>query len=188
MMTLTRTLDVPSGNAANGRVHLRTLSLSDVEPLAAAYTRNAEYLAPWEPLRSEAFYTRAGQEAVVRSKLSQYAAGTEVPWVVLHDGDVVGMITLTGIVRGPFMNANLGYWVDQAFAGKGIATSSVEAVLSMASEDLGLHRIQAATLLHNLASQAVLKRSGFERLGMARSYLHIAGEWQDHFLYQRILF
>jgi ribosomal-protein-alanine N-acetyltransferase len=85
------------------------------------------------------------------------------------------------------MNANLGYWVDQAFAGKGIATSSVEAVLSMASEDLGLHRIQAATLLHNVASQAVLKRSGFERIGMARSYLHIAGEWQDHFLYQRIL-
>lgn len=187
-MTLTRILDVASGNAVNGKVHLRTLSLSDVGPLAAAYTRNAEHLAPWEPRRSEAFYTKAGQEAVVRSKLNQYAAGTEVPWVVLHDGEVIGMITLTGIVRGPFLNANLGYWVDQAFTGKGIATSSVQAALSMAGDELGLHRIQAATLVHNAASQAVLKRSGFERIGLAPSYLHIAGEWQAHVLYQRILF
>ncbi|MGO4249601.1 GNAT family N-acetyltransferase [Paenarthrobacter sp. RAF54_2] len=187
-MTLTRILDVPSGNAVNGKVHLRTLSLSDVGPLAAAYTRNAEHLAPWEPRRSEAFYTKAGQEAVVRSKLNQYAAGTEVPWVVLHDGDVIGLITLTGIVRGPFLNANLGYWVDQAFTGNGIATSSVQAALSMAGDELGLHRIQAATLVHNAASQAVLKRSGFERIGLAPSYLHIAGKWQAHVLYQRILF
>jgi ribosomal-protein-alanine N-acetyltransferase len=187
-MTLTRDLDVPSGNAVNGNVHLRILSLSDAGPLAAAYSRNAEHLAPWEPRRSAAFYTRAGQEAIVRSKLDQYAAGTELPWIVLHDRDVIGMITLTGIVRGPFLNANLGYWVDHAFTGKGIATSSVEAVLSMAGGELGLHRIQAATLLDNVASQAVLKRSGFKRIGMAPSYLHIAGEWQDHVLYQRILF
>ena len=187
-MPLNRTLDVSSGNAVKGKVHLRTLSLSDVGPLAAAYTRNAGYLAPWEPRRSEAFYTRAGQDAVVRGKLNQYAAGTEVPWVVLHDGDIIGQISLTGIVRGPFMNANLGYWVDQAFTGKGIATSSVEAVLSIASDDLGLHRVQAATLMHNVASQTVLKRCGFERIGLAPSYLHITGEWQDHVLYQRILF
>ncbi|XAS71844.1 hypothetical protein VUN82_22655 [Micrococcaceae bacterium Sec5.1] len=51
-MTLTRTLDVPTGNAVNGKVHLRTLSLSDAGPLAAAYSRNAEHLEPWEPRRN----------------------------------------------------------------------------------------------------------------------------------------
>ncbi|WP_442858654.1 hypothetical protein [Arthrobacter sp. 9V] len=48
--------------------------------------------------------------------------------------------------------------------------------------------MQAATLVHNAASQTVLKRSGFERIGVAPSYLQIAGEWQDHVLFQRILF
>jgi ribosomal-protein-alanine N-acetyltransferase len=33
----------------------------------------------------------------------------------------------------------------------------------------------------------VLTRAGFERIGVAPSYLHIAGRWQDHVLFQRIL-
>ena len=49
----------------------------------------------------------------------------------------------------------------------------------------GLHRLQAGTLLSNSASQAVLQRNGFERSGVARRYLLIAGRWQDHVPYQR---
>ena len=51
-------------------------------------------------------------------------------------------------------------------------------------EELGLHRIQAGTLLHNVRSQRVLERTGFVRFGMAPAYLNIAGQWQDHALYQ----
>jgi ribosomal-protein-alanine N-acetyltransferase len=42
-------------------------------------------------------------------------------------------------------------------------------------------------MLHNTGSQAVLLRCGFEHFGTARNYLFIAGAWQDHHLYQRIL-
>jgi ribosomal-protein-alanine N-acetyltransferase len=56
-----------------------------------------------------------------------------------------------------------------------------------ARDELGLHRLQAATLPHNEASQAVLTRVGFERIGFAPSYLKIAGEWQDHVMFQLIL-
>jgi ribosomal-protein-alanine N-acetyltransferase len=52
---------------------------------------------------------------------------------------------------------------------------------------LELHRLQAATLPHNAASRKVLQRSGFEEIGLAPAYLKIAGSWQDHVLYQRIL-
>lgn len=38
----------------------------------------------------------------------------------------------------------------------------------------------------NLASQAVLRRCEFAHIGLARGYLHLAGAWQDHLLYQRI--
>jgi ribosomal-protein-alanine N-acetyltransferase len=53
---------------------------------------------------------------------------------------------------------------------------------------LGLHRLQAATLRHNAASQKILQRSDFGEIGLAPAYLKIAGSWQDHILYQRILF
>jgi ribosomal-protein-alanine N-acetyltransferase len=32
----------------------------------------------------------------------------------------------------------------------------------------------------------VLEKNGFERIGIARQYLQIAGAWQDHLLFQRI--
>jgi ribosomal-protein-alanine N-acetyltransferase len=47
--------------------------------------------------------------------------------------------------------------------------------------------VEAGTLLHNTGSQRVLERSGFELYGTAPRYLFIAGAWQDHRLYQRIL-
>jgi ribosomal-protein-alanine N-acetyltransferase len=32
----------------------------------------------------------------------------------------------------------------------------------------------------------VLEKAGFERIGLARHYLHIAGAWRDHILFQRL--
>ncbi|GGJ34223.1 GNAT family N-acetyltransferase [Paenarthrobacter histidinolovorans] len=78
--------------------------------------------------------------------------------------------------------------IDQDRTGGGAASAAVAAVVDMATQELDLHRIQAATLLHNAPSQAVLGRCGFDRIGVAPSYLQIAGEWQDHVLFQRILF
>lgn len=100
----------------------------------------------------------------------------------------VGTITLNDIVRGPFLNAHVGYWVDKDFNGQGIGTAALAFVVESARNELGLHRLQAATLCHNIASQKILKRSQFEEVGMAPSYLEIAGRWQDHKLYQRILY
>ncbi len=59
-------------------------------------------------------------------------------------------------------------------------------MIDIAFGELGLHRLQAGTLVHNTGSQKVLERNGFERIGLARAYLKIAGRWQDHILFQRI--
>ncbi|MFF1830449.1 GNAT family N-acetyltransferase [Paenarthrobacter sp. NPDC058040] len=185
-MDLSRRLHVPL-LPGSGTLHVRPLRLADAEPLADAYTRNARHLAPWEPHRDVSFFSAAGQETVIRSKLSQFDAGSEVPWLILSEEAILGTITLTGIVRGPFLSANLGYWVDGPHTGKGLARAAVAAVLAMAVQELALHRVQAATLVHNTASQSVLKRNGFERIGLAPNYLKIDGTWQDHVLFQRIL-
>jgi len=57
-------------------------------------------------------------------------------------------------------------------------------MMRVAFDELGLHRIQAGTMLHNIGSQRVLERNGFVRFGVAPEYLNIAGKWQDHALYQ----
>jgi ribosomal-protein-alanine N-acetyltransferase len=56
-------------------------------------------------------------------------------------------------------------------------------MLPFAFVTLGLHRLEAACLPHNQASQRVLQKAGFKREGMARRYLKINGVWQDHDLF-----
>ena len=170
-----------------GDVRIRLLRGSDAERMGAAYRRNREHLAPWEPARSGEFFTTEGQSANIGGKLGMFAAGTGVPWILLAGDEAVGAITLSGIVRGPFRSANLGYWVDQDVIGQGVGSAAVAHVVEAARGPLDLHRIQAATLPHNAASQAVLRRAGFERIGLAPEFLQIAGSWQDHVLFQRIL-
>lgn len=168
-------------------VTLRLVRRGDGPALAAAYDRDREHLAPWEPVRPEVFYDPAHQEAGVAAQLLDHYAGRCVPFVLERAGDVVGRLTLSDIVRGAFCNAHLGYWLASAATGHGVMTAAVEAAADHAHRDLGLHRLQAATVPHNAASQAVLARTGFTRIGYAPKYLRIAGRWQDHVLYQRLL-
>ncbi|MDQ6857259.1 MAG: GNAT family N-acetyltransferase, partial [Candidatus Dormibacteraeota bacterium] len=83
-------------------------------------------------------------------------------------------------------SCHLGYSVDARRLRRGIGSWAVSAVVDMGFRDLGLHRLQAATMVANVASQALLERCGFERIGVAPGYLAIAGAWEDHVLWQRI--
>ncbi len=177
-----------NGIALTDTVRVRVLHRSDAGRLADAYLRNRQHLAPWEPLREEEFFTVDGQAASIESKLGLFIAGSDVPWVLVDGARIVGVMNLSGIVRGPFLSAHLGYWVDKDMTGRGIGSAALEFAVQAARNELGLHRLQAATLPHNAPSQRILQRTGFEEIGLAPRYLRIAGSWQDHLLFQRILF
>ena len=168
-------------------VSMRLLSLSDATALAAAYVRNRAHLAPWEPARPEEYYTETWQANDIASRLISSEAGDGHPFGLFDNDVLVGRLNLAGIVRGPFQSAGLGYWMDSAYTGRGLASAAVRAVIETGRDKLGLHRIEASTLLNNAGSQRVLLKAGFKQIGMAPQYLQIAGKWQDHNLYQVIL-
>jgi ribosomal-protein-alanine N-acetyltransferase len=165
----------------------RLITLADAAVLAELVRASREFLAPWEPLRGEDYFTETGQRADIETALERHKIGNALPSVILdHTGAVVGRITLNGIVRGAFQSCSVGYWLSAAAAGRGLATAALRETIALAFGELGLHRIQAETLLSNVASQRVLDRNGFVRIGMAPTYLKIAGQWQDFILYQLI--
>jgi ribosomal-protein-alanine N-acetyltransferase len=167
--------------------HLRPLDIGHAERLAELVTRSREFLAPWEPVRPDSYFTVAGQREAVAQSLKARATGLMEPFVIVDDdGLVVGRINLNNIVRGPFQSASTGYWLDQQATGQGLATMAVGELVELAFGALGLHRVEAGTLPNNLASQAVLLRNGFEQFGYAPRYLAIAGVYSDHLLYQRL--
>lgn len=89
-------------------------------------------------------------------------------------------------VRGPFLAGDLGYVVSRHVTGRGVATAAVAAMTRPASGEAGPHRLQAGTLLHDAASQTVLRRNGSTPIGVAPRYLRIAGRRQDHLLFQSL--
>ena len=163
----------------------RLITLEDAPVLAELLRANRDFLAPWEPIRGEDYFTTDGQLVVIGAMLEGHELGTTLPHVILDDsGRMVGRITLNEIVRGAAQSCSLGYWLAANDNGRGLATAAVRDMMRIALEELKLHRIQAGTLLHNGRSQRVLERNGFVRFGMAPEYCNIAGEWQDHALYQ----
>jgi len=165
---------------------IRELAADDAAAMADAYRRNREHLAPWDPTRGEEFYTETGQATAVAGQLASVRSGLLAAWVLTHGDRVVGRVNLNNIVMGVLRSASIGYWVDAEHLGRGLAAGAVEYACAQA-QGRGLHRVEAGTLLHNVASQRVLERCGFEVYGMAPRFLFIAGAWQDHRLYQRIL-
>lgn len=167
-------------------ISLRPLESDDVDALNGLVVRNREFLAPFEPARDEEFYTARFRAGEVARLLAAADAGTTLPFVILLDGTLVGRITLNNVVRGALQSAAVGYWVDQAANGRGVASAAVAEVARIAFGELDLHRLEAGTLLHNHASQRVLAKNGFVQYGVAPRYLRLAGQWQDHVLFQRL--
>jgi len=162
----------------------RLLTADDAPVLSELLRRNRAFLAPWQPLRPEEFYTVNGQQESVAQTLIQHEAGNCLPLVVMDRAEVVGTITLESIIRGAFQSCSVGYWLAEDAQGQGLATQALREAVHLAFHDLRLHRVQAGTQVHNLRSQRVLDRLGFARYGLAPSYLKIDGEWQDILLYQ----
>jgi ribosomal-protein-alanine N-acetyltransferase len=170
--------EIPTG------VTTRLVSVADAPAMAELLRVNRDFLAPWEPVHPDGYFTAEGQRLYLEDVLRTYQAGATLPHVIVDAGRIVGRVTLTNITRGPFLSCNLGYWVAKEANGRGVATAAVARIARLAFAELGLHRIEAGTLVHNTGSQRVLERNGFERYGMAPCYLRIAGEWRDHVLFQ----
>ncbi len=168
-------------------VRVRPLQITDASVLLDLYARNAEFLKPFDPPRADDFLTLEGQAREVTRSVEAAAVGAGQRFLITADEAPVGVLGISNIVEGPFRSANMGYWVDQAANGRGVATQAVALAASWAFEVRELHRLEAGTLVDNHASQRVLQKNRFSRIGVSRHYLHIGGAWRDHILFARTI-
>jgi ribosomal-protein-alanine N-acetyltransferase len=161
---------------------IRPVRPEDAAELAALYDANRDFLAPFEPVRPPEFFTADGQ----RERLERQLADETHPFAILDGNAIAGTINLFNIVRESLQSGVIGYWVDNTRNGRGLATVAVGEILEYAFGELDLHRIEAATLVENVASQRVLAKNGFERIGLARRFLRVDDEWRDFLLFQRL--
>ncbi len=169
----------------HGELRIHVWSTEDIDELGDYWARNRGHLSSTQPLRDEHFWTVDGQRRRVEGAAHDVAVGRMYPFLVREDGRLIAEVGLSDVARGAFHSCHLGYSVDGGRLRSGIASWAVSAVVDIAFTDIGLHRVQAATMVDNIASQGVLRRCDFERIGVATGYLAIAGTWRDHVLWQR---
>lgn len=154
----------------------------DYAELAKLYVREREHLRRSSPAYDPKLATPEGQ----RERHLRIIDSGGAQLTVWRGAEIAGLLGITNVVRGPLQSANLGYWVRSSFCGEGVGTRAVALGAEYAFGAMSLHRLEAGTRVDNVASQRVLSKNGFERIGVAREYLRLDGFWTDHILFQRI--
>jgi ribosomal-protein-alanine N-acetyltransferase len=169
------------------RVALRPLTSSDFEAWREVRRRNVDWLTKWEPRPPEGYpndtVDRAAFSARCGAREREWQLGTGYGFGIFLGTAFAGEMNLSGVQRGPFQNAYVGYWIDQAHAGNGYVPEALMVAARFAFEDLGLHRLQVAIIPRNRASRRVVEKLELREEGVALRYLSINGAWEDHVRY-----
>ena len=166
------------------RIQLRPLDPADFPDWQAVRLRSHRWLTPWEPRRPpgspDVVRSPPAFAARCRARDRERQLGTGYGFGIFVDGRLRGEINLNGIQRGPFQNAYVGYWIDEACAGNGYVPEALVLVARFAFDELSLHRLQIAIVPRNRASRRVVEKLGLRCEGRAERYLEINGVWEDH--------
>lgn len=80
-------------------------------------------------------------------------------------------------------SAEIGYWLGEAYWGRGLVTEAVQGVVSWAFENFDLARIYAGVLAWNPQSARVLEKAGFQFEARLRQAVTKEGLTMDELLY-----
>lgn len=178
----------PMPQINGSRVVLRPLRADDFDAWSEVRLRCRAWLEAWEPypepgtadpaVDRDAFRARCNAWDRQRHFDAAYGYG-----LFLADGRFAGEISIGSVQRGPFQMGYLGYWIDQALAGRGYTPEGVVLALRQCFEELGLHRVEVAIVPRNRASRRVVEKLGLRDEGTAVGFLQIQGTYEDHVRY-----
>ena len=170
------------------RLTLRLPQMSDHATWVDLRRQSDDFLKQWEPERAHDQTTRRAFRNRVHWAERAVEQERALPLFLVRRDDqaLLGGITLDNIRKGPAQAGTVGYWIGVPHARHGYMREALEALVNHGFAELGLSRIEAATLPENAASRALLEKTGFKYEGVAQSYLQIAGRWRTHVLYANL--
>jgi [ribosomal protein S5]-alanine N-acetyltransferase len=111
-------------------------------------------------------YTAADADSFLASVIQ--ADGPESIYAIDVGGVAVGGIGIHPRSNEERHSAEIGYWLGEAFWGRGIATAAVRGLSQQALKEPDLYRLFANVFASNPASMRVLEKAGFRREGVLR--------------------
>jgi ribosomal-protein-alanine N-acetyltransferase len=171
---------------SSGPYLLKTLTTTDAHLLLNYYLNNRDHFESWSPLPDKDFYTLDFQKKKLAFDEETMKSNRALRlWIFNKDnmGNIIGDISYSNIVRGPFQSCNVGYKTDVNHLRQGIMLKCLKESFRYIFSILKLHRIEANIIPSNGPSLNLIKKLGFIEEGYAKEYLNINGKWEDHIRY-----
>jgi len=187
-MAFMRGLTFPGGQQPvirGGEVYMRYPRMADYLGWSRLRGESRAFLTPWEPSWAGDELTKGAFRRRIKRYQKETRQDSAYAFFVFRteDNTMMGGCTLSNVRRGVTQCCALGYWIGERFARQGYMYDAVRALVPFIFTTLGLHRIEAACLPTNEPSKCLLVKTGFRQEGIAKRYLQINGEWQDHVLF-----
>jgi [ribosomal protein S5]-alanine N-acetyltransferase len=175
----------PDAEVHGRELFLRHPAMGDYAAWAELRALSRHHLTVWEPQWARDELSRSAFRRRLRQYQRELREDQGYAFLIFRSADatLLGGLSISNVRRGVAQAASVGYWIGVPHIRRGHMSNAVKACLPFAFNTLGLHRLEAACLPHNIPSQRVLEKAGFKREGMARRYLKINGVWQDHDLF-----
>lgn len=146
---------------------LRKSKASDLAEIKELYEQSISLHIPW-------VYAPQDYDAYLNQENRYFICLSE-------NEKILGTFNISGIVRGYFQSAYLGYEVFNPYQGKGYMSKGILLLLQEAFGELNLHRLEANIQPENVASIRLVSKAGFVKEGFSKNYLQVGGlEWKDH--------
>lgn len=170
------------------KVSVKLLSLVDADSLFEFEVENHSYFDTIGLSRSDAYYNRDSFQEIIENLVAEQEKDIHYMYLVMNaQGEVVGRVNLTDVIKEPLNKAELGYRIGEKHLGKGFATAAVKIIIKQASLVHKLHRIEAGTSPQNIGSQIVLIKNGFQFVGKYSQYILKDDGWVDSLLFEKVL-
>jgi [ribosomal protein S5]-alanine N-acetyltransferase len=173
---------------SGSEIYLAPLRLRDRKKWLRVRAENREWLAPWEATLpyipgSDAESLRKELPSffrLVRTLNRESRDVRSISFAIWSGNNLIGQISMGGIILGALRGAHIGYWIDRSYAGRGYTTQAVNLLTEYGFSVLALHRIEINLRPENAASRRVAEKAGYVFEGERPRYLHIDGDWRDH--------
>ena len=111
--------------------------------------------------------------------------GKGMSFTIKENDDVVGFIDIYKINKTD-KSCAIGFGIKKSEWKKGLATKAIKQVVDIVTK-MGFHTIEATVFPGNIASEKVLNKNGFIKIGTMKDYYYANGKYIDRILYWKVL-
>lgn len=165
----------------NERLSLKLRNAKDAEAFFNLVDKNREEFRKWLPWVDSTISPKDTNEFIIKC-LDDFEKKKSADFGILYENKWVGSMGYNNIDIAN-KKAEIGYWLDKDYQGKGIMTDCVRAIIDYGFKELDLHRIEIKCASSNAKSKAVPERLGFTLEGTLRDDHRINGAFSNSLIF-----